>query len=123
MFIIENLFLGIMSGIVSGFLTGFLVYGITKKRENEYRAFHNLRSFIFASLEKCEIHIPVDILKDLKTIDKKNEKLKAALTEIIDYIYPENSENTEYSEKDIKLFNNITIALEELNHIQKKKRL
>ena len=121
MFIIENIVLGLISGIISGIITGFLVYWITKKRENKYRAFCNLRSFVFRVLEKCEIHIPIDILEDLKTLAGNNKRLKDSLKEIVDCIHPKNSEDIEYSEEEIRLFNSIQIAIEELNYIQKKK--
>lgn len=116
--------IGLITGIVSGFITGYIVYFATKRRERKYEAYYYWSKFLFSALEKCEMYIPIENLNYRFMIDKKKDsRWQSSTQKIIDYINPFGHEDREFSDEENDFFNNIIIALEELENWRKKNHL
>ena len=116
--------IGLATGLVSGGISGYIVYIFTKRREKEYEAYHYCQNFLFSTLEKCELHIPVELLSYISVISKdKNSLWRKNIQQILDLTDPYEHNDKILSEDEAELSNCVISALGELQKWKKKKRL
>lgn len=109
-----DLGIGLVSGIVSGIITGFLVNYFVKKREEKAMIYKTWMSFLFKTLEKCEIYIDFEKFEVMPKFKKENKVFRDAVFSIYDNLHPLNHTEKEYTDEEIELFENIKIAMSEL---------
>ena len=115
-----NFIIGLLSGIISG----YIVYILTKKAEKKREICLYCEKFLFDSLGKCEMHIPVELLHYIHAIDKDpNSPWRISTQAIIDMTNPYGHEDTEQSSEQVALFEHVMIALKELDKWKKKNHI
>lgn len=118
--IISSLVIGILSGIISG----YAVYWFTQRAEKKRETYFYCKKFLFDSLEKCEMHIPVELINYISAIDKNpNSPWQTSTQAIIDMTNPYGHEDTEQSSEQVALFEHVMIALKELDKWKKKNHI
>lgn len=111
-------------GIFSGIISGYAVYFLTKRAERKREIYFYCKKFLFDSLEKCEMYIPVELLNYISAIDKNpNSPWKTSTQAIIDITNPYGHENTEQSPEQAMLFEHVMVALNELDKWKKKNHI
>lgn len=112
--LIENIIVGLVTGLISGGASGYIVYLITKKREEKYQLFCYWHNYLFKALDHCKMRIPIEELQYLSKIGGKGTVWHNAMYEIFDCLNPYGHENTEFSDEQTRLSENVFIALKEL---------
>lgn len=114
----NDLIWNIVVSMITGFISGWLVYVWTTKREEKKQAKTFLESYIFSSLEKCDIYFPIELIKKISLLESKNSNFKESVFELINALHPENTEEREYTEQEAEVFKKALKAMEELSKIK-----
>ena len=114
----NGLICNIIVGLITGFVSGWVVYVCTTKREEKKQAKTFLESYIFSSLEKCDIYFPMDLLKKISLLKSESSDLKESVYDLINALHPENTEESEYTEQQTEIFEKALKAMEELSKIK-----
>jgi hypothetical protein len=119
----QDIIIGLITGLVSGVLSGYLVYFITKRREQKYQVCLYWETFLYKALGECEMYIPSEAIYYASEVDKSGSAWFKAILGILDLQNPYPEENRELNEREAKMFENVSIALEELEKWKKKNHL
>ena len=114
----NGLICNIVVSMITGLISGWLVYIWTTRREEKKQAKTFLESYIFSSLEKCDIYFPIELIKKVSLLKSKNSDFKESMFELIDALHPENTEEREYTEQETEVFEKAVKAMEELSKIK-----
>lgn len=112
----------IVVGLVTGIVSGLIVNYYSKKREEKQATFDFWFNFLFEQLKFYEIHIDADTLSRIPSFKDGRTTLRDAIFNIYDEVYPQNREDKTFSGEENVLFENITIALKELNEWKKENK-
>lgn len=118
-----DILVGLAAGLVSGLASGWIVYLLTKWREKKYQAYYFCHAFLFDTLKRCEMYIPVDVLRYLSVVGDKSSEWHKAVYQILDDTRPFPPEDRELTEQENRIAENVMIALKELNIWARKNHL
>lgn len=113
----------VIAGLISGVVSGLLVYCFTKKREEKYRLYYYWQDYLFKVMEKNEVYMPTEQLRNISAIGDKGSKWYQSVFEILNLTNPFEIQEKEFSEEGTKLAENVLIALNELGKWAKKNKL
>lgn len=110
-----NILCDILVGLITGCISGMLVYIMTTRREYKYQTYRFWENYLLDAFKYCEMYIPAEALNNMSIVGGKDSKWNTAIFEILDDTRPFPAEDRELTEKEIRLSNNLRIALKELN--------
>lgn len=120
---IVDILIGLVTGLISGAISGYIVYCFTNKREENKRVFQFWEDFLYHTLEKCEMYIPIEEIREKGKIGEGGTDWDNAITAIWDQINPYGHEDTVFSDEQVELSENVMIALKELYKWAKRNNL
>ena len=121
----QDIIIGLITGLVSGAVSGYLIYLITKRRERKYQVCLYWETFLYKALGECEMYIPSEAIYYASEVDKSGSAWHEAILEIFDLQdpYPVEGVELDEDEREAKMFENVLIALKELEKWKKKNHL
>lgn len=118
----DNLFVQIIISIITGIISGVLVDYWARKREKKREIYQFWHKFLLDQLKNFDIYIEAEVFSNIPKFKNGNTQFRDNIFEILDNIYPQNSEDREYSDEENQYFEKILETLKELEKWKKENK-